>query len=264
MTKVVQFVGLEVSKCTLNYATLPCRAQVGFDVAGGSPTDGSEPNAVSWGDSWAKRGAGLTGAADSQSVTGSFWYRVSDVNIGQNIFAGTTTLGGTTTRFKILFLNGLFQVSGSTSGGTSILDIRSTTLIEAGSWYHILFSFNLANAGQRHLYVDDVSDLNVVTYTNNTIDLTLADWSFGALPDGSGTSDLATYADFWLRFGLYTDFSNSTNRRAFISANGDPVYLGTTGQAPSTASPQVSPIVYFGNDVATYQTNLGTGGGFTI
>jgi hypothetical protein len=262
MTGVVQFVALDVPHCTLTYSVLPCRAQTGFDVAGGAPTNGAEPNAVGFGtDTFAHRNGGLTGAADGKQATGSFWF-FANANTGgnQTLFAGETTLNGATTRFSIRLVSGIFRITGTTSAGTLTLDMRNTTAIQSGSWYHTLFSFDLTSTALRHLYIDDVSSLNAVTYANNAIDYTLADWSFGALADGTEHIDDETiYADFWLSLNTYVDFSVAANRRKFISANGNPVYLGTIGQAPGFGTP----LVYFGNAGTAFKTNLGTGGGFT-
>lgn len=52
-------------------------------------------------------------------------------------------------------------------------------------------------------------------------------------------------------------------RRAFIDANGNPVYLGTTGQIPTGTSPAVFLSATQGN-AASFSTNLGTGGAFTV
>ena len=261
MTQAVTYVEIDVPHCSLTYSTLPCRAQLGFD-------GGGSPNGVTFGgggdNAYATRGAGLSGAADSKLATGSFSFRTSnDITTSQVLFAGLTSVGGTTVRFRIRILSGTLRIMANNSAGTTILDIRSSTL-QINNWYHCLFSVDLANAANRHLYIDDVSDLNVTTYTNDTMDLTLADWSLGALGDGSSTWGAGegdgAYADFWLLLGTYTDFSNATNRRKFIDANLRPVFLGTTGQVPTGSSP----IVFFGNPWQAFYTNLGTGGGFTL
>ena len=106
---------------------------------------------------------------------------------------------------------------------------------------HILFSFDLSNSARRHIYVDDVSALAVTTFNNNNIDYTLADWSFGGLPNGSEFSDFSSYSQFWLRFGTYMDLSVEANRRLFIDPIGRPVWLGDNGEIPTGSAP----IVFF-------------------
>ena len=71
------------------------------------------------------------------------------------------------------------------------------------------------------------------------------------------TGDLG---DLWFEDGLYIDLSVEANLRKFIGAYGNPVDLGADGSTPNTTAP----IVYLGRDIATFHTNLGTGGGFTL
>jgi hypothetical protein len=259
---VLSFVEIDVPHCSLTYGVAPCAARTGFAVAGGAPTDGTQPNAVKFGNSYARRVAGLTAAVDSNSTTGSFWFFAGDnVASDQTLYCGVTTLAGATTRFQIRLLSGVFRITALSAAAATLLDIRNTTPIVAGRAYHILWSLNLAAPAQRHLYVNDVSDLNVVTYVNGAMDLTVADHAFGALADGTGKVDADSwYADFWIRHGIYMDFAVVANRRKFITASGQPVYLGPTGLLPGAGTPGV----YFGNPAASYHTNLGGGGGFTI
>jgi Phage tail fibre adhesin Gp38 len=259
---VLSFVEIDVPHCSLTYSVAPCAARTGFAVAGGAPTDGTQPNAVGFNNSYARRVAGLTSAADSLLTTGSFWFFADDnVASDQTLYCGVTTLAGATTRFRIRLLSGVFRITGINAAGTTVLDIRNTTPIVTGRAYHFLWSVNLAAPAQRHLYVNDVSDLNVVTYVNSAMDLTVADHAFGALADGNGKVDAGSwYADFWIRHGIYIDLAVVANRRNFITASGQPVYLGPTGLLPTGGAPAV----YFGNPAASYHTNLGGGGGFTI
>lgn len=178
MTGVVQFVEIDVPHCALTYSQFPCRAQLTYD-------NGDAPPAVYWNNGYATRGAGLSGAADGKLATGSFWFRTSDLSATQTLFAGTTTLGGTTTRFSIRLVAGRIRITAATTAGTTTLDIRMSANLNDFDFQHILFSFDLSNSARRHIYVDDVSALAVTTFNNNNIDYTLADWSFGGLPNGS-------------------------------------------------------------------------------
>ena len=136
----------------------------------------------------------------------------------------TTTLAGTTTRFRIRFVDGIFRITASTPAGTTMLDIRTATAIGPVHWYHVLFSFDLATVAQRHIYVDDVLDLNAVTFTNNTIDYTLADWSFGALPDGPIVPMIRSYSQFLVSVRHLCGFVGCGKPAAnLFTANGHPV-----------------------------------------
>ena len=201
------------------------------------------------------RGAGLTGAADSKTMTGSIWALSGADGVVDAIIFSTgnafALLRQSTNRAVIEAEN---------AAGTGILDIGSSTnsMQVADGWIHILFSVDLADATKRHLYINGVSDLAVVTYTDDTIDFTVADWAIGATtaPANILTGDLA---QLWFAPGQYIDLSYPPNRRKFRSLAGKPVDLGADGSLPTG----VAPLIYFNNAVASWQTNLGTGGGFT-
>ena len=117
----------------------------------------------------------------------------------------------------------------------------------------------MANTAQRHIYLDDVSSLSVTTYNDLALDLTATSWGFGATSAGATkiTSDIAD-VQFW--FGAYIDLSVEANRRLFITAGGQPV-----DPAIAAASALGTPIVRFAaTTVASWHTNTGTGGGFTV
>ena len=124
-----------------------------------------------------------------------------------------------------------------------------------------MVSFDLSDVAKRHLYYGDTDELNVTTYTNDTIDLTLADWGVGASGDGSvkfqgGLAEMM----FWP--GVYIDLSSTSNRRLFVSAGGKWV------NPASAIATLGSPIVRFhldkGEAATGFATNRGTGGNFAI
>jgi len=251
---LAHYVGLLPQRCSLTYGELPCHAQLDF-------ADGGDPELVGLNTEYGTRGAGLSGAADSNKGTGSFWFRSGDLGGNITIFAGTTTVGGTTTRFRIRLVGNQLRITAANTGGTTILDIRSSAL-EEDNLYHVMFSFDLSNTGRRHLYVDGGDDLNVTTYTNSTIDYTLADWSIGALPNGTeGTvNDSLLLGQFWFEDGVYIDLSDEANRNLFRTSEGRPVDLGSNGENPTGSSP----LVYLPRTSGDWEINDGTGGGFNI
>jgi hypothetical protein len=87
----------------------------------------------------------------------------------------------------------------------------------------------------------------------------MADWGLGAYPNG-GNIFTGSLGDIWFMPGLYIDLSIEANRRRFISAAGEPVYLGANGEGPTGAVP----LVYLSGALASWHTNKGTGGGFTL
>ena len=204
-----------------------------------------------------KRGGGLTGAADSKSITVSCWLKV-EPNAGCFIYEATTALNGTAQRTGFGVSSSVFFVQGFNAAGSVILDQRSINITPEGRWVHVLASFDLSTVGRRHLYVDDVSDNNSLTFTNDTIDFTMADWGIGATPGGTGKFPGAM-GDLWVAPGVYIDLSVEANRRKFITADRRPVNLGATGNVPTGAAP----LIFMSGDIASWHTNKGTGGGFT-
>lgn len=205
------------------------------------------------------RGAELTGAVGSKSVSFSLWCRIDALQTGiicdiRNASAGAfgfeiTYFGGTTQ---------LFVISGYNSSGTQILNV-STVVAYASTtkWLNLLFSANLST-GATNLYVNNVSDKNTITATNDTIDFTKNDCTIGA-GTGFSTKFDGALAEIWIAPNQFIDFSVSGNRALFIDSNGFPVNLGSTGQTPTGTAP----LIYLKNPATSVGTNSGTGGNFT-
>jgi hypothetical protein len=118
-------------------------------------------------------------------------------------------------------------------------------------------------ATANHLYINDVDDENVLTFTDDTLDYTGGDWSVGARPSGNLKFD-GCLSEFYFAPGQYLDFSLVANRRKFISPTGKPVQLGLTGSLPTGTAPLMYHHLDDGEAVANFATNRGTGGNFTI
>ena len=204
------------------------------------------------------RGGGLTGAADSKSGILSAWIRLD--GLGPNIINAT----GNNFIFVLRAGDQKFGIGGENAAGTEILLLITNTVYgAAATWLHVLASWDLATASA-HLYVNDVDDLAAgSTLTDDSIDYTLANWAIGATVAGTGLVDSAL-AELYFAPGQYLDFSLVSNRRKFISASGKPVSLGATGSLPTGTAPIIYQRVADGAAVATFATNLGTGGDFSI
>lgn len=126
-------------------------------------------------------------------------------------------------------------------------------------WHHILVAASLGATGQ--IYIDDVSAprTDLVGPLAGTIDFgTSPDYGIGAERLG-GNKFQGEMADLWFN-QTFLDISILANRRKFIDAAGKPVVLGATGQLPLGSDP----IIFMSGDTANWQTNKGTGGGFTL
>jgi hypothetical protein len=202
------------------------------------------------------RGGGLTGAVDSKTLTVSTWIKNNSDGSFKTLIESYVS---TTIRHQFLKrdINNLSMVL-QNSAGTVILNVRTTSGSNAAAngWKHYLLSVDLSDVGKRWLYLNDVSDYQSITYTNDTIDWTLDDWYFGnSLSSSLLSADLANFL-FWP--GVYLDCSVTANRRMFISAAGKPVH------------PQVSidalgvPKMAFYGQLSDWPTNKGSGGAFTM
>jgi alpha-tubulin suppressor-like RCC1 family protein len=214
------------------------------------------------------RTTNITGvSADSKLVTGSFWFRRSVVSQGSQQIIWASNNGATASdansRFRIeLAADNTLRIVGKFDGTTTVLDVRTTSAFTDPDWHHVMFSFDMANASNRYIYVDGASNMAApATYTDNTIDFVMATPrnSVGARHGGT-TPFFGELADFWFDIGRYTDLSDAQIRGKFY--NGGPVYLGPTGALPLGTAPDVYLTVEDNSD--SFQDNEGTGGAFTL
>jgi Phage tail fibre adhesin Gp38 len=243
------YVGLVVPHCSLTYSTPPCRAQL--------PAQDFTMQAIEFNGEYATRGAGLTSAADSKLLTFSGFFRINATGLINTLFGGWTTVGGNTERVVMhVFNDNFFYVDGFNAAGTKIVTLKTNTAIQANCWYSLLGSFDLSDTSKRHLYLNDVNDLGISLYTNDTIDFTLADWSYGARGNGSSKFGGAI-GEFYFNPGVYIDFSVTANRRTFVNANKQPKGIGGDGSGPTGSPSKV--FFYSGGGIV----NGGNGGTFT-
>lgn len=221
---------------------------------------GYKPNAVAFnGSTYFTRGAGLTGAANSKSLTASYWVNPGLATTVQYLVAAATTVGGSTARTRILMGSAggtNFVGQAAATGGTNLVAINTSPLALSG-WKHIMMSFDASDTGKRHLYVNGASDINVSAYTDAVIDYVWSDWSLGARADGA-TPFTGYLADFLMWPGTYVDLSVTANQRLFLTplirAQNPDIAIAALG----------SPIVGFCGTTSTWHQNTkGYGGAFT-
>lgn len=208
------------------------------------------------------RGAALTGVTDSKQGILSFWFKPATVAVGVRFLLRSSSLSvnvfqsGTTVEINM--------VDASVSPGLpTAFRALTTTAMVAGSWYHILSSWDCATAGARSLYLNDVSDMNLLVFQDLTPEYAtgVTDYDFGH--SASSSDLLGCVAEFYFAPGQYLDFSIVSNRRKFISANGKPVYLGATAALPTGTAPAMYMHLDDGETAANFGDNLGTGGTFS-
>ena len=211
----------------------------------------------------------FTGISDGKQGTISAWVKFDAAQDGneQRLFV----MGDAPTDFAIQLHrqpsggSQAISISAFNTGGTKILDIDTTAAINsADGWVNVLASWDLSDTNKRHLYINDSSDLSVVTYTDDNIDYDLSgrgagndNVSVGANIDGADKLD-GKMSDLWFNTS-YIDLSVEANRRKFITSGGEPVNLGSDGSAPTGTQP----VLFLSGDSTDFVTNKGSGGGFT-
>ena len=186
-------------------------------------------------------------------MTGSFWIKRNG-----NLGTDNIILSRVSARYRItLNASNVLEITGNNSSGTAILNMEGSTAITDSNWHHVLFSFDLSNTSNRHMYIDDTAEIfTVTTYTDDTLHLSNTT-AIGATLTSSNYY-IGDMADFWMNTE-YVDLSIEENRRAFIDVNGNPVDLGADGSKPTGTAPDI----FLSGDTVDWHTNKGTGGGFT-
>ncbi|MBK8174348.1 MAG: hypothetical protein IPK66_03430 [Rhodospirillales bacterium] len=226
----------------------------------------------------------LSGIADSNKYTISFWLRPATGGCDFcRIFSisDNGALGGLTERFVLVMddadANNIYDIevysnkdqtgntySGPIAGSNEILDV--------GSWYHVLISYDGtqgSDPARLRLYIND-SDQQawsagaltaMVDFASDFSPSTGTDDPFvtiGGFYDGPWQLIPADLADFWFNPATAFDLTNVTNRRKFIDAAGGPVYLGADGSLPTGTAP----LLFLSGPLSGWPANKGTGGGF--
>lgn len=204
-------------------------------------------------DGWT-RAAGLTGAADGKLGTFSGWFRI-DGGDGNRL----TMIGGggfceirreNSNRFRFLTY---------TAAAALVLDIQTNVNVVAGAdWRHVMASWNMANAAQRHLYLDGADALQVTAYNNLDMDYTRAAWAY-AIAVGGGSPWEGAVSETYFQPGEYIDLSVAANRWLFRHPNGQPPNIGADGSSPTGTQPLMYMV-----EVGSAMTNLGSGGAFVV
>lgn len=212
-------------------------------------------NAVSNnGSSWISETA-ISGITNTKTGTLSMWFRVDALPSSGATLFNISKLGGGNLQVN-LSSTGILGIAAANAAGTQIMQVTSTqTFSPSTTWYNLLYNFDLSSA-THNLYINNVSGINVLTFTNDTVDYSGESELF------SGRLGLNLFtgaiAETWFTNTSF-DLSSSSNRAKFIDVNGFPVNLGVTGQTPTGSSP----FVYLKSMASVIGTNSGTGGNYT-
>ncbi len=190
--------------------------------------------------------------ANSKRLTGSFWIKLPTST-------GLTDISGPFGTLRFL-RSGSNPSNFRIESDGAIVTLVSTTALNNTDWNHVLFSFDLSDPAKRHIYINDVDSFaSAPVYADTNLNLApMTNFRVGGRD--AANIDPQTIADFWLESDLYLDLSNVDNRRKFISVNRTPVDLGSNGQSPTGASPDI----FLSGATGSWHTNKGTGGGMTL
>lgn len=139
--------------------------------------------------------------------------------------------------------------------------------LEDGNWHSIIGTYQ-TNLPVGEKIIKYVIDGVATTLANTSDDETAFTNLYNALPfylgsDSFGDNYIGAMADPWIAPGqsLLTDGDIFlATIRKFIDADGKPVYLGANGELPTG----IPPAIFFSGLAASFPTNLGTGGAFTL
>lgn len=194
----------------------------------------------------------LENATDCKQWSGSLWFKRASSGAITQIY---DTPGAA--HFISFGVDDRFYLVGR-NGAVDILSVVSTSAFSDTDWHHVMWSFDMSNASRRHLYIDEIDELNVSIYTDDDLNNTPGVHYIGRQDSGpSGFFD-GDMAEYWFDYCSYIDLSIEENRRKFIQENGRPAFLGKSGQLPTGSVPDI----YFSGDNVEFLENKGDGGAF--
>ncbi len=202
------------------------------------------------------RASNFSGAADSKTVTLSFWIYPND-NSSEAIIWGL----GTGTPLRVDFdNNNRVNVIAANSVGTTILNMHTgSNSIPVETFTSVIISFDLANASNRYVAInDEIITATWSTYTNDSIGFAGAtSWGAGAQP-GGGDSFNGRITDLFKDY-TFRDLSMAANRRLFTTIDSEMGLITVGGDSLAT----LTPIVLAFTDPDDPTLNQGTGGAWT-
>lgn len=198
----------------------------------------------------------LTGLSDSKTVTVSFW--VKRTSAAGCVFE-MTGASGATRQFRVI-LDGAsrIEVIGRNSANTLILQLNTTAALSSGAWHHIMVVLDMSDTAKRKIYIDGSSTaLNVVTYTNDTLDLSPTLPYRVMFNDAGGIQALdGDLSEFWI------DDSYNDNV-CYFYCNGKPSTLAALGELPNHALPALYHSLS-GSGASWFTDSSGNGNAWTV
>lgn len=200
------------------------------------------------------RVGGLSGVSDGRLVSAHCNFQM-DVIDQFPVWAGV----GAANKLAIGTVGGkLFIQGGDTASGVAFR-FTSTDALVIGRNYLVTLSCDLANTGNRHVYLNGASCAGSWIYNNTNIDFT-CDWYIGRDNSTAYYNGRLGNVFFDTR---YIDLSQPANLAKFVTGTGidaKPADLGANGEKPFGTPPLIY-LPMYGNNAGK---NYGTGGDFTV
>lgn len=207
------------------------------------------------------RGADLTGIADGQIGLVSFWLKMG---AGSGDTTSYRFFGNETERVQVYrHTDGQIVVLCRNSSDTTVAWFESNAGSNqiADGWVHVAASWDTGTAGRRQIYINGSSQVNENTFTaGSTIDFAGAtDWRIGFELAGGSRLNGILCEFYFTTPASWFDLSNAGNLDNLRTAGGKPENLGADGSSVTGTQP----LIYFHNAIPNWESNLGSGGGFT-
>lgn len=196
------------------------------------------------------------GVSNGKKLSFSIWVNRITTGSQQSIYGAG---GGGELIIEFNASNQLRVRAEAVGTSTTALEVTTATEFNDTDWHHVQVGFDMGNASNRGIAVDDAADSATwSTYTDTTLEWNVNQINFASAA-GGGSLLNANVAEFWLDYNTFIDPTVEANRRPFINAYGKPGNLGG-GYVPTGAQPTV----YLSGDASEWYTNKGYGGGFTL
>ncbi len=241
----------------------PCRAVVVIQPTAAAAGFTYYSSAFNGTSDYLSKATDLTGIADGDKGLLSFWIKMDSGS------SNTTQYYILANKFDAIWItrhtNGGIRLSFLDTGSSTRLRFNSgtNTLSASSGWVHVLASWDLSSASPQkaYIYINGVSDSTITTYTSgSTLDYATTSPLWRVFADSSATSKLPALISEFYFTTTYLDITNSANRDKFFnSGTSKPVDLGADGSTPTGTQP----LIYLHNIFSSFETNLGSGGGFT-
>lgn len=210
-------------------------------------------------DSLTRDGA-LTGAVDSKQGIFFCKFRRGDINANQILLLWTEA--GNQSLFQLTNTNNL-QIFGRNPIGTIVLNRTTSGALFADTDFHTLI-VNFDMAVGMTVYVDDVDRSPTGgTFTDDVINLGGVDDVRISRDAGSGTKFTGDIEVLGFLEGFTLDLSVEANRRKIFDASNNSLSLEAYGTDGSNITGGTALRIFLYNDHLDFQTNRGSGGGFT-